>query len=111
VVDASQLRAAQHWVANVYLADEVARYVVSVLHSIRQHPRIAVGPSTRAAVALSHFAKAVAAMDRRNYVTPHDVAVAASTTLAHRIAGQLGGRTHADALVASCLHSVPAPRC
>ena len=96
-------------VAETHLADSVARYAVAILQATRVHPRVRLGASTRAGVAMIALARAFAVMDGRDHVAPHDVVRAAGSALAHRL---VVGGDHGDAsgIVAECLRSVPAPR-
>jgi MoxR-like ATPase len=94
----------------VHLADAVAAYAVGILHATRAHPRVRLGASTRAGVAMVSLARALAVMDGREYVAPHDISRAAHSSLAHRllVAGQ-AGQTATD-VVAECVAAVQAPR-
>ena len=49
-------------------------------------------------------------MSNRDFVTPHDIARAATSALAHRLVAAGADRPAATQLVAECLSSVPAPR-
>ena len=73
VVDIGDLVIARRTVADVFIADAIARYVVAILDATRSHPRVRLGASTRGGVSLVGLAKANAAMDGRHYVTPDDV--------------------------------------
>jgi MoxR-like ATPase len=111
VVDIGDLIAARHAVAATYIADAVARYVVSILDATRHHPRVRLGASTRGGVALVGLARAQAAMSGRNYVVPDDVLNVADAALAHRVIVVDGdGSVRAGReVVAECLARVPAP--
>jgi MoxR-like ATPase len=51
----------------------------------RDWPALSLGASPRAAVSLMVFAKAIAALDGREYLIPDDVKQAALPVLRHRI--------------------------
>lgn len=111
VIDIRDLVAAQTVVANTYVADPIARYVVAILDATRQHPRVRLGASTRGGVALVGLAKANAAMNGRHYVVPQDVVDVAEVALAHRvIVIDADGSVRAGRdVVAECLARIPAP--
>jgi MoxR-like ATPase len=111
VVDISDLITARSVVADVYVADAIARYVVALLDATRDHPRVRLGASTRGGVALIGLAKARAAMAGRHYVVPDDVGVVAESGLAHRvIVADGGGSVRAGReVVTECIARVPAP--
>ena len=104
IVDARQA------VQGVHLAEPVARFAVDILRATRSHPRIRIGASTRAGVAMVALARAFALMDDRDHVAPHDVSRAADCSLAHRVVVSSHEHGAAAEVVAECLASVPAPR-
>jgi len=69
----------------VYVEDSVGRYVVSVLRHTRASPRLALGASPRAGIALLRMAKARAVAAGRDYALPEDVQAVAEPVLAHRL--------------------------
>lgn len=99
-------------VAQVHVSDPVARYVVALGRSTRDHPEVRVGASPRSLLQLLRAAKAEAALCGRTYVTPHDVMTVAPSVLAHRLILQRRGTTeenYAERVVAQVLRTVPAP--
>jgi MoxR-like ATPase len=111
VVDIAEVDAARSIVREVYVADSIARYVVSLLDATREHPRVRLGASTRGGVALVGLAKARAAMAGRHYVVPDDVTVLAGAALSHRVivAGGSGSVQAGRAVVQECLDRIPPP--
>ncbi len=97
-------------VQHVHVADAIAHYAVEVLRATRSHPRVRLGASTRAGVAMVGMARAFALMADRDHVAPHDVARAARCTLSHRLVLDTRDRLLADMVVDECLAQVPAPR-
>jgi MoxR-like ATPase len=85
VVSVQELLAAQKAVREVYVADEIKRYVIDLVNASRQHPDAYLGSSPRGSLALFRTAQARAAMAGRDYVIPDDVKALAEVTLAHRI--------------------------
>jgi MoxR-like ATPase len=68
----------------VYVEESVGRYVVALLRHTRSSPRLALGASPRAGIALLRMAKARATASGRDYVLPEDVQALAAPVLAHR---------------------------
>jgi MoxR-like ATPase len=75
----------QHRVEAVHIDDEVYDYVLDLTRFTRQHRRVALGASPRAALALLHAARARALLHGRDFVLPDDVKALASQVLAHRL--------------------------
>ena len=86
VVDVTGLAAARTAVREVYVADAVLEYAVTLARATREDPRLRFGASSRAALALAHCAQARAVIQGRNYVTPADVKAQAVPVLGHRVA-------------------------
>lgn len=84
-VTVDELRQAQEAVRQVYVADEVKRYIVELVLATRRHADVYLGSSPRGSLALFRTAQARAAMAGREYVIPDDVKALAEVTLAHRI--------------------------
>lgn len=85
VVSVQELTAAQQAVREVYVADEVKRYIIDLVTATRQHPDVYLGSSPRGSLALFRTSQARAAMAGREYVIPDDVKALAEVTLAHRV--------------------------
>jgi MoxR-like ATPase len=69
----------------VYVEESVNRYVVALLRHTRADPRLYLGASPRAGIALLRVAKARALAARRAFVSPDDVKAIAGPVLAHRL--------------------------
>jgi MoxR-like ATPase len=85
VVSVQELLAAQQAIKEIYVADEIKRYIIDLVNASRQHPDVYLGSSPRGSLALFRTAQARAAMAGRDYVIPDDVKALAEVTLAHRI--------------------------
>ncbi|MFN8448376.1 MAG: MoxR family ATPase [Anaerolineae bacterium] len=85
VVSVQELLAAQQAVREVYVADEIKRYIIELVAASRQHSDVYLGSSPRGSLALFRTSQARAAMAGRDYVIPDDVKALAEVTLAHRI--------------------------
>jgi MoxR-like ATPase len=85
VVSAAELTTAQHAIRDVYVAEEIKRYIIDLVNATRNHPKVYLGASPRGSLALFRCAQTRAAMAGRDYVIPDDVKALAEVTLAHRI--------------------------
>ncbi len=85
VVSVEEMLGAQKAVRNVYLNDDMKRYIIEIVTATRNQPDIYLGASPRGALALYRTAQARAAVAGRDHVIPDDVKALAEATLAHRI--------------------------
>lgn len=85
VVSVQELLAAQQAIREVYVAEEIKRYIIDLVTSTRHHPDVYLGSSPRGSLALFRTSQARAAMAGREYVIPDDVKALAEVTLAHRV--------------------------
>src|SRR5438067_2521529 len=96
----------------VYVEESLGRYVVALLRQTRGDPRLYLGPSPRAGIALLRVAKALALSEGRGYVTPDDVKSVAAPVLAHRLIlapeARSAGLGPAE-LIADALSRTPVP--
>ena len=85
VLDSVQLLQMQKEVRQIYLKDNVARYLLSLITATREHPQIQRGASPRASLALVQMAKASAWLAGRDYVLPEDVSGQFGYVTGHRL--------------------------
>ena len=109
----ADITAAQQEASAVRVEPALVSYVAAVARRTREWPAIALGASPRAAIHLMHIAKAVAAMDGRDFLLPDDVKRIAPAVLRHRLVvraeADLEGVT-ADQVIADVLAAVPVPK-
>jgi MoxR-like ATPase len=112
VADAAAVRQMIMVVRAVHVADTIKQYAVDLVTATRESPDLRLGASPRSTLQLLRTARAVAALDGRDYVLPDDLQTLAVPVLAHRIIptaeAQLGRRT-TDAIVADLVHRLPLP--
>jgi MoxR-like ATPase len=104
--------AAQEAVRGVYVAPALAGYAVSLCAATRQHPDVALGAGPRASLALVALARALAAIDGRDYVLPDDIQEVAPAAMTHRILLTPAARWRGaspDDVVAAALRQTPVP--
>jgi MoxR-like ATPase len=75
----------QQAVDDVRFDESLADYVLDIVAATRNTVRLAVGVSTRGALALQRASRAYAFVSGRMYVTPDDIKLLAIPVLAHRV--------------------------
>ena len=61
------------------------KYILDIVAATRSNPKVPIGASPRASLALQNVAKAYAFIQGRSYVTPEDIVHLACPVLAHRL--------------------------
>jgi MoxR-like ATPase len=85
VVGPSDVLDMQALTQEVFVAEELLDYVLGLVAFTRSHPKVYLGASPRAGLALVHASKALALLRARDYVLPDDVRHLAPMVLGHRI--------------------------
>ena len=85
VVDLAAVRALQDGVETIRMDDALVDYAMQIVEETRKHPAIAVGVSTRGALAWYRAAQAAALAAGREFVIPDDIKGLAIACLAHRL--------------------------
>ena len=112
VMTKEELIGIQKDVKEVYIDENVKRYILKLVSLTRKNPSIFLGVSPRGSIALMKAAKAYAYIMGRDYVLPDDVKYLAPYVLAHRIIltaeARYDGLTN-ERLVTSVVNSVRVP--
>src|SRR5699024_1416705 len=112
VMTKEELIGIQKDVKEVYIDENVKRYILKLVSLTRKNPSIFLGVSPRGSIALMRAAKAYAYIMGRDYVLPDDVKYLAPYVLAHRIIltaeARYDGLTN-ERLVTSVVNSVRVP--
>lgn len=86
----------QKEIHNVYMKEEIYRYLLQLVTATRAHPGVKRGASPRATIALVKMAKAAAWFEGRDYVTLNDVRTQFPYVVSHRVlfhgSGRMGHR-------------------
>jgi MoxR-like ATPase len=102
-------------VDDIAFAPRLADYIMDIVEVTRSTVRLAVGVSTRGALALQRAARAHALVEGREFVTPTDVKAMAVPVLSHRVSlgsGEQvvgGSRRAAESLMHDLVASVEVP--
>lgn len=85
VLTKQEIKHCQEVIEKIHIKDEIISYIAQVVTSTRNHTDLSLGASPRASLAILRAAKAIAAMNGRDFVTPDDVKYVAYPVLNHRI--------------------------
>jgi MoxR-like ATPase len=111
VLSPDQLLVLQRQTRRLYVGSSVRRYIVDVVNATRRHPKVMLGASPRASIALMQGAQAHALLAGRHYTTPDDVQQMAVPVLAHRLMlrSDAASPARAEGVVQEILSQVPVP--
>ena len=107
VMDQNDLLTMQAEVDNIYMSEEILRYIVELSQATRKDARLALGLSPRASLAVAGMARAAAYLSGREFVVPQDVTAIFADTAHHRLSlteqARTGGET-VENVIADVLH-------
>jgi MoxR-like ATPase len=108
----AEVLAMQQRTAAVLVDDHVLGYIAALVRKTRTWPTFSLGASPRAGVAVLRGARAVAALEGRDYAVPDDVQEVLHAALRHRVMltpeAEVEGRG-ADELLSELVRSVEVP--
>jgi MoxR-like ATPase len=97
----------------LHVEPKLIEYAARITHETRNNKSLYLGASPRASLAMINSAKAIAAMQGRDFVTPEDIIKVAVPVLAHRIMltpdKEMEGLTPAD-VVGQIIQKLEIPR-
>lgn len=93
VMSGVELLEMQKSVHDIFIKEDVYRYIVELVTATRESPYIERGASPRATIALVKLSKAAAMLEGREYVTPNDVLRQYPYVITHRIFPSLAAKT------------------
>jgi MoxR-like ATPase len=110
-LSAADIEGCRQQVAKVVVDERIRRYVVDLASATRNAPEIALGASTRAEVLLMLAARALAAFEGSEFVTPDHVKALLAPAFRHRLIlrpeAEVGGQTPDSVLEAVAARVVP----
>jgi MoxR-like ATPase len=113
IAEGDDVKALQSSLEDLYVDDEMKKYMVKVSSQTRDFMGVEAGVSPRGIIHLFRLCKARAACSGRDYVTPDDVKALAVPALAHRIVlstdYELRGLSQ-EAIVQEILAKTPVPK-
>ena len=113
ILDATAIAECREEARKVTVEEKIRRYIIELAVATRQAGELILGASPRAEVLLLLAAKAAAAFEGRDYVTPDDVKSLLRPTFRHRLLlrpeAEVAGQT-ADSLLDGVIARVTPPR-
>lgn len=85
VLSVEQIKSARAIIRNLFVEPKLIEFIAKIVNETRNNPSLYLGASPRASLAIIHSAKALAAIQNRDFVTPDDIITVAVPVLAHRI--------------------------
>lgn len=85
VLTAEKISSYQSLVKDVLVEDHLLKYIATIVTSTRTNANLYLGASPRASIAILNAAKANAAINARDFVTPDDIKRCAKAVLKHRL--------------------------
>ena len=112
VTDAEELMAMRRAIEDIFVHEDIERYMVELVNKTRKDKRVAVGASPRGSLALLKLARAQAALADRDYVLPDDVKRFGGPALVHRLILEPGlwmKQRAADEIISSIIQATAVP--
>ncbi len=85
VINGEQLARFRSLIRDIRAEENILGYIASITHQTRTNSALSLGASPRASLGILAAAKAFAAMDGRDFITPDDVKSVTPSVLCHRI--------------------------
>ncbi|GAA4207769.1 MoxR family ATPase [Pedobacter jeongneungensis] len=113
VLSVKQIQEARAIIRNLFVEPKLLEFIAKIVTETRNNSSLYLGASPRASLAIVHSAKAFAAIQDRDFVTPEDIIAVATPVLAHRILlspeKEMEGLTTSD-IVAQIIKKIEVPR-
>jgi len=85
VLSIQQIQEARAIIRSLFVEPKLLEFIAKIVTETRNNSSLYLGASPRASLAIVHSAKAFAAIQDRDFVTPEDIIAVAAPVLAHRI--------------------------
>lgn len=113
ILSPTKLKEYKKNIQDIIVEAKILRYIAEIISKTRNHPHLYLGGSPRASLATLNAAKAFAAINGRDFVTPEDVKKALEPVLNHRVIltpeREMEGMT-TESVVHMIIESVEIPR-
>lgn len=113
VLSVQQIQEARAIIRNLFVEPKLLEFIAKIVNETRNNSSLYLGASPRASLAIVHSAKAFAAIQDRDFVTPDDIIAVAAPVLAHRILlspeKEMEGLTTSD-IVNQIIKKIEVPR-
>ncbi|TCD27874.1 MoxR family ATPase [Pedobacter psychrodurus] len=113
VLSVQQIQEARAIIRNLFVEPKLLEFIAKIVNETRNNSSLYLGASPRASLSIVHSAKAFAAIQNRDFVTPEDIIAVAGPVLAHRILlspeKEMEGLTTSD-IVNQIIKKIEVPR-
>ena len=113
ILSAAEIEEFQGLIEDVKIEDQLIEYIAKLIAETRNHARLYLGASPRASLSILKSAKASAAIQGRDFVTPDDIQYVSEPVLNHRIIltpeTEMEGITAED-VIAEIIQKIEVPR-
>ncbi len=113
ILSVQQIQGARAIIRNLFVEPKLLEFIAKIVNETRNNSSLYLGASPRASLAIVHSAKAFAAIQNRDFVTPEDIIAVAGPVLAHRILlspeKEMEGLTTSD-IVNQIIKKIEVPR-
>lgn len=101
----------QEQVRNIYIHDDIKKYMIALVQATHFHEQITLGMNPRGLLSLAHTSQAYAFIKGRDYVIPDDVKTLTKPCFAHRLLSLSGinGQILADEALKHILANTAVP--
>ncbi|MFK5982444.1 MAG: MoxR family ATPase [Flavobacteriaceae bacterium] len=113
VLTAKEIKEYQDTIKKIIIETHLIKYIASIIDNTRNNANLYLGASPRASIAIMNSAKAFAAIQGRDFVTPDDIKKVTPPVLRHRIIvtpeREMEGFT-ADKVIQQIIETLEVPR-
>lgn len=113
VISATDIESLRADVRRIHVDEKLMNFITAIVGNTRVHKSIYLGASPRASIGIMNGAKAYAAMQGRDFVTPEDIIYVTPAVLRHRITlspeKEMEG-TETDEVITQIIQSIEVPR-
>jgi MoxR-like ATPase len=113
VMNAQQLQQLRQQVKALHIEEKLLGFITAIVGNTRKNKDVYLGASPRASIGIMNGAKAIAAINGRDFVTPDDIIFVAQPVLRHRIVvtpeKEMEGGS-ADEVIKAIIQSIEVPR-
>lgn len=113
VISREELLQMQQKVTQIFVQEDIYKYVGNLVNRTRNHPMIDLGISPRGTINIVQMAKAIAFLRQRDYIVPEDIKDVFLSVCSHRIILNTKARVaHMDAeqILTEILTNIQAPK-
>lgn len=96
---------------DIYIHNDIRKYIIDIVHATRHHEQAALGVNPRGMLSLARLSQAYALLNGRSYVIPEDVKYLVKPCLGHRLLSLRGtsGQALAYSILDDIMSTIPVP--